>query len=236
MSEILGNKEEKKQKVKELINRLHRGEDPDQVKEELKDVIKGLTAFEIAHVEGEMIREGMPREEIHAMCDVHLAAMKEAIETDAPVIPEGHPVRILLGEHREFLTSASRIRELATQIKARGSPEEVALLMDEIKKLVARFKEEELHYQREENVLFPYLEKHGITEPPTIMWMDHDRIRNIKKNLAEIIEIFDYIINDLKQKDPKVTFVYFDAESGKVALASARRWAKYYNFNLNTEV
>ena len=39
------------------------------------------------------------------------------------------------------------------------------------------FRDEELHYQREENVLFPYLEKHGITEPPAIMWMDHDRIR-----------------------------------------------------------
>lgn len=48
--------------------------------------------------------------------------------------------------------------------------------------------------------------------------------------------IFDYIINDLKQKDLKVTFIYFDAESGKVALASARKWAKFFNFHLDTEV
>ena len=48
--------------------------------------------------------------------------------------------------------------------------------------------------------------------------------------------IFDYIINDLKQKGLKVTFVYFDAESGKITLASARKWAKHFNFNLDTEV
>jgi DUF438 domain-containing protein len=44
------------------------------------------------------------------------------------------------------------------------------------------------HYVREENVLFPYLEKHGITQPPAIMWMEHDRIREVKKGLYELIE------------------------------------------------
>ncbi|MDY7032109.1 MAG: ABC transporter substrate-binding protein [Thermodesulfobacteriota bacterium] len=48
--------------------------------------------------------------------------------------------------------------------------------------------------------------------------------------------IFDYIVNDLQPKRIDVTFVYFDAESGKVALASARKWAEHFNFNLTTEV
>ncbi|MDY7030512.1 MAG: ABC transporter substrate-binding protein [Thermodesulfobacteriota bacterium] len=48
--------------------------------------------------------------------------------------------------------------------------------------------------------------------------------------------IFDYIVNDLKPKKVDITFVYFDAESGKVALASVRKWAKFFNVNLTTEV
>ncbi|MBI4621398.1 MAG: ABC transporter substrate-binding protein [Desulfobacterales bacterium] len=48
--------------------------------------------------------------------------------------------------------------------------------------------------------------------------------------------ILDYIVNDLKAKKIDVTFVYFDAESGKVALASVRRWAKFFNFSFNTEI
>jgi len=48
--------------------------------------------------------------------------------------------------------------------------------------------------------------------------------------------VLDYIVNDLKAKNINVTFVYFDAESGKVALTSVRRWAKFFNFNLNTEI
>ena len=48
--------------------------------------------------------------------------------------------------------------------------------------------------------------------------------------------ILDYIVNDLKAKKIDITFVYFEAESGNVALASIRKWAKFFNFNFNTEV
>jgi PAS domain S-box-containing protein len=53
---------------------------------------------------------------------------------------------------------------------------------------VKHFKESESHYVREENVLFPYLEKHGVTQPPAIMWMEHDKIREIKKGLYRVVE------------------------------------------------
>jgi PAS domain S-box-containing protein len=43
---------------------------------------------------------------------------------------------------------------------------------------------------REENVLFPYLEKHGITEPPAVMWMEHNEIRELKRKLSALIKDF----------------------------------------------
>jgi len=49
------------------------------------------------------------------------------------------------------------------------------------------FTDADKHYVREENILFPIVEKHGITEPPAIMWMEHDQIREQKKNLHKLI-------------------------------------------------
>ena len=46
----------------------------------------------------------------------------------------------------------------------------------------------EKHYLREENVLFPALDRHGIKEPPAIMWMEHDQIRAIMKGLCRVYE------------------------------------------------
>ena len=48
--------------------------------------------------------------------------------------------------------------------------------------------------------------------------------------------IFDYIINDLKPEKFDITFVYPDAESGKVALTATREWAKHFDFKFSTEI
>ena len=48
--------------------------------------------------------------------------------------------------------------------------------------------------------------------------------------------IYDHILNDLKPEKLKITLVYPDIEYGKAALASTKRWAKYYNFRFDTEV
>jgi DUF438 domain-containing protein len=42
--------------------------------------------------------------------------------------------------------------------------------------------------KREENVLFPVLEKHGITEPPVIMWTEHNQLRETKRRLKSLVE------------------------------------------------
>jgi PAS domain S-box-containing protein len=48
----------------------------------------------------------------------------------------------------------------------------------------------EKHYLREENVLFPILEKHGVKEPPAIMWMEHNQIREKKKHLRNLLNTY----------------------------------------------
>lgn len=54
--------------------------------------------------------------------------------------------------------------------------------------------------------------------------------------LDQIGVIFDYIINDLKPKKIAITFVYPDVESGKGGLVATKKWATYFNVDLNTEV
>ena len=63
MSELLGK--ERKEILKELIESLHEGADPKAVKEEFKEALRSASPIEIARAEEELIREGMPREEIH---------------------------------------------------------------------------------------------------------------------------------------------------------------------------
>ena len=65
---------------------------------------------------------------------------------------------------------------MAEEIKGVGAPEAIPEeTIAQLNHLVEHLQDSESHYLREENVLFPHLKKYGITQPPTIMWMEHDK-------------------------------------------------------------
>lgn len=184
---ISNSKDDNKEMIKSLIKKLHAGENPDKVKEEFKELIRGLTPLQISVAEEQLIKEGMPAEEIHHMCDVHLAVMQETITEDMNLAPDGHPVNILMQEHAILLEYANNLRNLYKDIKDKKSLDEIDAEMKKIISIVDHFKASESHYLREENILFSVLEKYGVTQPPKIMWMEHDRVRDIEKNLYSLM-------------------------------------------------
>jgi hypothetical protein len=178
----------KKEGLKEIIRKLHSGLKPYEVKEEFEDVLKGISSSDIVQIEEELINEGMPREEIQRLCDVHLTAFKETIEKDKTLAQAGHPIHTLMEEHKFLLQFCDKLKNVVQKSKA---IKDFDLLPEEMKQLnhiTEHFKDSESHYVREENVLFPYLEKHGITQPPAIMWSEHNRIREIKKKLYKLVD------------------------------------------------
>jgi len=180
--------ENKKKALKEMINQLHSGASPEEVKERFGEVLENLSSVEIAKIEQELLNEGMPREQIQRLCDVHLAVMRDQLEKTKLEVPVGHPIGILLEEHKAMLQIGEKLSVLANKMKAASDKSYVAQELHNLEHISADFTDSEKHYLREENVLFPTLEKHGITEPPAIMWMDHNEIREKKKQLSKLLE------------------------------------------------
>ncbi|MEM4232503.1 MAG: DUF438 domain-containing protein [Thermoplasmata archaeon] len=182
------SQEERRRKLKEMIKKLHEGADPEAVKERFKDLIRGIDAEDVARLEEELIKEGMSREEIRRLCDVHLLVFKEALEGEGRLAPVDHPVGTLMEEHRVLLENA---QSLVKVLAGLSRPDQAGLMgaqTEHVEHIIKHFKDSEKHYLREENVLFPYIEKHGVTEPPKIMWMEHDEIRRLKKSLYSLVD------------------------------------------------
>ncbi|MGB9843517.1 MAG: DUF438 domain-containing protein [Caldisericia bacterium] len=191
MSEFYGGFNDRKEILKDIIRRIHRGEDPEKVKSDFKELLKTVEADEIAKIEEELIKEGMDRNEIQKLCEVHLLVFKESLNKKEE-INKKNPVSILIKEHEIILKLNSELNDILSNIKTEEDFEEIEKKVDEI---INNFKESETHYLREENALFPTLEKYGVVEPPKIMWMEHDKIREIKKNLFETYERIKMIFN-----------------------------------------
>jgi len=182
--------QDKKAQIKEAIRQLHAGVPPEQVKEKFKGVFEGTDSLEIAKIEEELAKEGMKHEEMQRLCDVHLAVFKDQIEKQHPDLKPSQPISILLEEHRIMTKMAEDLMGYANKILKVTDIQYVGEDIHQIEHLTADFTDAEKHYVREENVLFPMLEKHGITEPPSIMWMEHNQIREIKKKLQALIKDF----------------------------------------------
>jgi len=68
--------EDKKTVLKRLVKKLHEGADPEKVKDEFKEFLGGVSPTDVAGMEEELIREGLPREEIRLLCDVYLRELE----------------------------------------------------------------------------------------------------------------------------------------------------------------
>ncbi|RJS77013.1 DUF438 domain-containing protein [Candidatus Bathyarchaeota archaeon] len=178
----------KKEMLKEVIRQLHAGASPQEVKERFKQVLEGVSPLEIAKIEQELISEGLPREEIQRLCDVHMAVFREQLERQKLDVPLGHPVNILMEEHKAMLQIAGKLGDVVNKLQQISDVNRVGDEIRLLEHIAEDFRDSEKHYLREENVLFPILERHGITEPPAIMWTEHNQIREKRKQLNSLLE------------------------------------------------
>ena len=179
-------KNEKKECLKSLIRRLHDGADVEKLKKEFKEVIAEAAGTEIGQLEEELIKEGVSRDEVHRLCDLHLEVFKESLGKAGVATSPGHPIHILMEEHRAIQELVDERRNIAKGLLEASDPASIGERTKKLNHVAEQLETSEKHYQREENILFPYLEKHGVTEPPAIMWMEHDKIRGLRKNIRRL--------------------------------------------------
>ncbi|MBN1985555.1 MAG: DUF438 domain-containing protein [Prolixibacteraceae bacterium] len=188
MSEHIDNSKFRKTKLKELILKLHHGGSQESVRQELLLNLSNIPYGEVVEVEQELIMEGLPEEEVLRLCDAHSAVLQGTVDlSTSKSIPEGHPVDVLIEENKAL----KRLSDLTTEriLSLRYTPDNN--FSEEVLEILGAFNQlmdVDKHYQRKEYLIFPYLEKAGITGPPKVMWGKHDEIRELIKGSIEILQ------------------------------------------------
>ena len=187
MSKTIDNSKFRKAKLKELILKLHAGESQDSVQQELVQTLGAIPYGEVVEVEQELLAEGLPQEEVLKLCDVHSAVLEGNVDLSAArSIPEGHPVDTLVQENKALAAVIAKANaQLAALDQIEAAELQPAIL--NLTALVNQLVDVDKHYLRKEYLLFPYLEKTGITGPPKVMWGKHDEIRDLLKGSLEIL-------------------------------------------------
>ncbi len=185
MSELINNERQRKDLLKHMILQLHKGIAPDAVRQQLAELMGRVPYEDVVAVEQELISEGLPMEEVLKLCDIHGAVLKGQIDhSGSRTAPDGHPVHTFIQENRALQLEIAALETLFKEARAAHSS-------DKIYEIISRFNnlsEVDKHYRRKEYLLFPLLEKRGITGPPTVMWGKHDEARALLKSAREALQ------------------------------------------------
>ena len=224
MSELINNSRFRKKRLKELILKLHDGESPEKVRQELIETLRSIPYGEVVEVEQELISEGLPESEVLKLCDIHGEVLEGHVDqSGAKEIPEGHPVDVFIHENREIrktLEKAGNLLHSLEKVPTDNFRNFIHVLLTSFNELMDIDK----HYQKKEYLVFPYLEKNEITGPPKVMWGKHDEIRDqlkgciallreedlSKQDLSDALELLYFptlkALSDMIQKEEEILF------------------------------
>jgi len=188
MSELINNSEKRKELLKHMIMQIHDGEAPEEINKQLVNLLKKIPYGEVVEVEQELISEKvLSEQEVLKFCDMHTQALEGNIDlSGVKIVPPGHPVDTFKRENRELEKIVKQLESKYEEIGQTNIDNLPGLLL-EIKGLFNALMDVDKHYVRKENLLFPYLEKYGITGPPKVMWGKHDETRDLLKGAIEVL-------------------------------------------------
>lgn len=173
--------------LKRIIESLHAGGSVEDARHEFQRVAGTAAPGEIAEMEQQLIRDGMPVQEIQRLCDLHVNVVRFGLDSQpTPDTPPGHPVHTYIAENREIERRANQWVALCRRIQ-NGE----IVCSDDLRAAIEALAGVDVHYTRKEHQLFPVLEAKGFTGPSRVMWGIHDEIRAGIKAVRRAFETSD---------------------------------------------
>ncbi len=177
-----------KEIMKDIILKLHEGLSAEAAKERFEKEVGTISSTEIAEIEQGLINEGLSPEEIKKFCNVHALIFRAALEkAPAQETSPSHPIFLFKLENREIEKMVGSLQEVIEKDEDQGFPARKKTL----KELLLKLKGILTHYERKEQLLFPFLERHGFTGPSKVMWGKDNEIRDLLKKALNELDAID---------------------------------------------
>ncbi len=190
---------ERKKVLREIVEKVGAGDDIAELRKFYEESLGAVNPLEIEFYREEWMNEGIPERDIQVLHDIGLEVFRESIQNQSPIVPQGHPLYTLMAEHAILMEYVNELQTLTAALLT-GEREAKPEYLSRIRQLIGFFVDSESHYLREENALFPGIEKHGLTGPPAAMWTEHQDIHAVEKSLFELNSESDKkLIKNLKK-------------------------------------
>ncbi|MBB3111157.1 hypothetical protein FHS18_003225 [Paenibacillus phyllosphaerae] len=208
MSELINNREQfedqasaRSRLLKNIFLDLYNGKSVKDVKTQFDATIGRITveeAAELSRLQKEILEERkLPQEEIVRLTDAHLSIIAGKIVGNENTADEpGHPIHTFKLENRAIEKEIENLLLAMREFSNDDSMQNNLKLQEVLNAMLDIDK----HYTRKEQLLFPYLEKYGITGPSVNMWRMDDYIRDsIKEAKRKLVSYTGELLEVMKE-------------------------------------
>ncbi|OYT37557.1 MAG: diguanylate cyclase [Desulfurococcales archaeon ex4484_58] len=200
--------EEKIELLKSILKELHRGASVDELKERFREVLSKVSPIEIPFIEQQLIREGVRVEDILKLCDLHVALFREALESrELSGVSEGHPVDLLVRENEWLMKQAEILGLYASQLMNTDDLGQALNILKTMTRITGELRKVKIHYRKVQMLIFPYLEKRGVSAIPRVLWGREDQV------IVKLRKFYEKAVKAIENRTLELA-----REAGKIAM------------------
>jgi len=181
--------EENAKKIKEKIKQMHDNQDVEEAKKQLRELLVSLKPWDIPLIEQSLIKEGTTISQIALMCNLHVELFREHVLGGESLkgVPAWHPLDVLIKENHQLLKDSEKLTLYVKYLDNISTEEEKNRKIEEIKDFLATMFDLKKHYFKQQMLLFPYIERRGITGVPRVLWAKEEEILDkLKDSMREV--------------------------------------------------
>lgn len=170
-------------KDKEIVSLLKKYSVGKMSKQEIVYSLENVEPIDLYFAEAELISDGFDKTELKKIAKVYLTVFSKISEDFYVALPDEHPLKVLMKEHKVLKGVLNKMDELSEDIGDELKEENSMILEQTLDNLY----ELDKHIRREESVIFPRLDKDKMHGRITLLNDEHVDFRRSRKKLEELL-------------------------------------------------
>ena len=219
---------ERQKLIKSYIRRLSDGEDIENVRKDFKEKFDGVSSSEIMDTEEALLNEGVDKDKVRKLCDVHSALFHGMTESEnITKIYENDVLKHFNHENDNIKKALATLKTL--------SFEEKLIESKGLKKLLNN------HYRKKGDLIYPLLKsKYNKPGPSEVMWgVDYEILRNIskaiKKKDLDLLEKTIARAEEMTYKEENILFPMLEENLSDEDYSNIYKDLSEYDQNINND-
>ncbi len=173
--------------VAELLRRIDRGDDIRRVAKDVSRIAESVNPAELAAAEHSLLDEGYAPTIVNHLSVAFLFMRRyEEICRPKDLSQDGHILQKVTAEHAVFRCLAAELSEVTGDLRAAEYLSDTAAEYRRLLHVIAHLNAMKEHFEREDDVILPYLRRIGWANLCVVAETDHARLRALIDSLTSL--------------------------------------------------